>query len=130
MSLCTSYISLIGTFRFAIFGSYACLATAFGADHSAPPQDTIDQIVVTANKQPDPVADEKMREQVETALHSDPFFYDEHVTVTIKNGVITLRGIAFDEWDLRNAVRIARRVAGVKRVVNYLEIVVANEDDY
>lgn len=71
-----------------------------------------------------------MREQVQTALHSDPFFYDEHVTVTIKNGVITLHGIVFDYSDLQNAIRIAKRVPGVKRVYTDLEIVVGNTDDY
>jgi osmotically-inducible protein OsmY len=130
VSLSTSCISLVGTFRFAIFGSCACLATAVGADQETLSPDNIDQIVVTAKKQPNPVADEEMREQVQTALHSDPFFYDEHVTVTIKNGVITLHGIVFDYSDLQNAIRIAKRVPGAKRVFTDLEIVVGNEDDY
>jgi hypothetical protein len=130
VSLSTGYISRVGTFLFAIFGSFACLVTAVGADHAALSPDTIDQIVVTARKRPDPVAEEKMREQVQTALHSDPFFYDEHVTVTIKNGVITLHGIVFDYSDLQNAIRIAKRVPGVKRVYTDLEIVVGNTDDY
>jgi len=83
--------------------------------------------VVTAKKRPDPVADEKLTEQVEAALHSDPFFYDEHVTVTIRNGVVTLQGIVFDDWDLRDALRLSRKVAGVKRVVNDLEIKLGGE---
>jgi hypothetical protein len=52
----------------------------------------------------------------------DPFFYDGHVTVTIENGVATLRGIVFDDWDMRQAMRISRRIAGVKRVINDLDI--------
>jgi hypothetical protein len=63
----------------------------------------------------------------ETALHSDPFFYDEHVSVTINNGVVTLHGIVFDDWDLRSAMRMARRMPGVKRVVNDLEIKLGGE---
>jgi osmotically-inducible protein OsmY len=68
-----------------------------------------------------------LKEQVETVLHDDPYFYDEHVTVTLRNGVATLQGIVFDDWDLRNAIRLARRVPGVKRVINDLEIKLGGE---
>jgi osmotically-inducible protein OsmY len=57
--------------------------------------------VVTAKRRSDPVADKKMKTQVEEALHSDPFFYDEHVTVTMENGVATLRGMVFGDCDMR-----------------------------
>ena len=83
--------------------------------------------MVTAKKRADPVPDEKMKQQVEEALHSDAYFYDEHVTVTIKDGVATLQGIVFDDWDLRQAMRIARKVPGVRRVVNDLEIKLGGE---
>ena len=55
-------------------------------------------------------------------MRSDLYFYDEHVAVTIMNGVVTLRGMVFDEWDLRAALRISKKVSGVKRVINDLEI--------
>lgn len=71
--------------------------------------------------------DQVLKEQVETVLHDDPYFYDEHVTVTLRNGVATLQGIVFDDWDLRNAIRLARRVPGVKRVINDLEIKLGGE---
>ena len=77
---------------------------------------------MTAKRRPDPVADEKLKNQVEEALHADAFFYDEHVTVTISNGIVTLLGIVFDDWDLRSAVRISRKIPGVKHVINDLEI--------
>jgi osmotically-inducible protein OsmY len=54
-------------------------------------------------------------------------FSDEHVTVTVNNGVATLQGIVFDDWDLRDAIRIARRIPGVKRVNNDLEIKLGGE---
>ena len=82
----------------------------------------LEEIVVTAKRRSDPAADEKMSKQVEEALHSDAYFYDEHVTVTTKNGVLTLQGMVFDDWDLRRAVRISRKIPGVKRVVDDLEI--------
>ena len=87
----------------------------------------LDTIVVTAKRQMEPVPDAEVQEQVETALHSDPFFYDEHVSVTINNGVVTLHGIVFDDWDLRAAMRIAKRMPGVKRVIDDLEIKLGGE---
>lgn len=111
-----------------IFAGLVCWATSVSADNeAAPAARLLDPIVVTAKKRPDPVADERLTEQVETALHSDPVFYDEHVTVTIRNGVVTLQGIVFDDWDLRNAIRLARKVPGVRRVVNDLEIKLGGE---
>jgi len=38
-----------------------------------------------------------------------------------------MRGIVFDEWDLRVAKRIAKRIPGVKRVINDLEIELGGE---
>lgn len=80
-----------------------------------------DPIVVTAKRRME-VADEAVKEEVQNALHADRYFFDEHVTVTIKNGVVTLHGMAFDDWDMRTALRISRRIPGVKLVVNDLEI--------
>jgi osmotically-inducible protein OsmY len=112
----------------AVFALLACTAFLARADKVTAPANTrLDAIVVTAKKRSDPAADEKMKQQVEEALHSDAYFYDEHVAVTIKNGVATLQGIVFDDWDLRQAMRIARKVPGVRRVVNDLEIKLGGE---
>jgi osmotically-inducible protein OsmY len=106
----------------------AVRATPAGAgSQAAPAMGQLDQIVVTAKKHPTPVPDEVLTTTVETALHSDTFFFSEHVTVTIKNGVATLHGQVFDDWDLRQAIRISRKVAGVRRVVNDLEIVMTGD---
>jgi hypothetical protein len=112
----------------AVFALLACPAFLARADQITAPANTrLEEIVVTAKKRPDPVPDEKMKQQVEEALHSGAYFYDEHVTVTIKDGVATLQGIVFDDWDLRQAMRIARKVPGVRRVVNDLEIKLGGE---
>jgi osmotically-inducible protein OsmY len=84
-------------------------------------------MVVTAKRRPEVVPDEELTKRVEAVLHDDPYFYDEYVTVTVKNGVATLQGIVFDEWDLRQAIRLAKRISGVKRVVNDLEIKLGGE---
>ena len=78
--------------------------------------DRLDPIVVTAKKRQDRVADEVLSKRA-GCLALNPYFNDEHVTVTIKNGVVTLEGVVFDDWDVRTAIRIARKIAGVRRVV-------------
>jgi osmotically-inducible protein OsmY len=107
-------------------GGLVCWAALAGAQNVGAGR--LEPIVVTAKRHSDPVADEKMKTQVEEALHSDPFFYDEHVTVTVENGVATLRGMVFDDWDMRQAMRISRKIAGVKRVVNDLDMVQRSSD--
>jgi len=117
------------TFLAGIVGGSMFLAASAGAQHGpVPDAGRLEPIVVTAKRRSDPVADEKMKTQVEEAMHSDPVFYDEHVTVTVKNGVATLSGMVFDDWDVRQAMRISRRIAGVKRVINDLEMVQRSSD--
>lgn len=67
-------------------------------------------------------ADEQLRARVQAALGSDPYFYDEHVTVSVQNGDIHLRGFVSSDWDLLDAIRIARKAAGQHRVVDNLSI--------
>jgi len=96
-------------------------APPVAAQHApAAGRDALQEITVTARK----VAktDEEVREQVETALHSDRYIFSEHVAVTSKNGVVTLRGIATDYWDVIAMKRLVRRMPGVKRVVDDIDI--------
>jgi len=66
--------------------------------------------------------DEDLKQRVTAALHGDPYFYDEHVTVSIENGAVVLRGFVASEWDLRDAIRIAGKAAGDRRVIDDLSI--------
>lgn len=68
------------------------------------------------------VADDELRNRVQAALHSDPYFYDGHVSVSVEKGAVVLRGIVFSDWDLRDAIRIASKAAGGARVVDELSI--------
>jgi osmotically-inducible protein OsmY len=97
----------------------------FAADVIPPPGGKLNTVVVTGKRLSLP--DSELKEQVETAMRNDPFAPDQHVTVTIKDGVITLHGFVFDEWDLRVVKRIARRTPGVKRVIDDLEIELGGE---
>ncbi len=70
-------------------------------------------------------ADQQLKNDVDNALSSDPYFYGAHVSVSVRNGTVVLRGFVFSDWDLRDAIRIATRAAGGRRVVDDLTIEVA-----
>jgi osmotically-inducible protein OsmY len=59
---------------------------------------------------------------VQTALHADPYFYDEHVTVSVEQGAVVLSGFVLSSLDLQDAMRIARKAAGDNQVVDNLSI--------
>jgi osmotically-inducible protein OsmY len=68
------------------------------------------------------VTDDQLRKSVKTALHTDPYFYDEHVTVSVENGEVVLRGFVSSDWDIRDALRIASKAADGRRVIDNLSI--------
>lgn len=68
------------------------------------------------------LTDRELVERVKAALHADPYFYDEHVTVSAEQGAIVLRGFVFSDSDLQDAIRIASKAAGDRRVVDSLSI--------
>jgi BON domain len=106
----------------AAAGLGACGALRAGTPASDPSSKAetrpLDTIVVTAQR----LADERLRAEVESALHNAPTLMSDHLEVSIKNGVVTLTGMVFDDWDLRMARRAAKRIPGVKRVINDMEI--------
>ena len=69
-----------------------------------------------------PMANEELRARVQAALQADPYFYDTHVSVSVERGAIVLRGMVFSDWDLRDAIRIAGKAAGDRRVIDDLSI--------
>jgi osmotically-inducible protein OsmY len=78
------------------------------------------EVVVTATRR----ADAAVTAKVEQALHDDPYIFADHLSVVTENGIVTVQGIAFDVGDLHRALMLARRVAGRRRVVNEVELVV------
>jgi osmotically-inducible protein OsmY len=95
------------------------VATRVSAQNAPAPTASI---AASTTQGADRVADETLRKQVKAALHADPYFYDRHVTVSIENGAVVLRGFVFSDWDLRQALSIARKAAGDKTVVDNLSI--------
>ena len=63
-----------------------------------------------------------LRTRVTTALHTDPYLNDRHVTVSVEKGSVVLGGFVFSGWQVQDALRIARKAAGNTRVVDDLDI--------
>ena len=68
------------------------------------------------------LTDRELALRVKRALHAAPYLYDEHVAVSVDHGVVVLRGIVFSDSDLFEAIRIADKAAGDRRVVDDLSI--------
>ena len=85
-------------------------------------QSSLDPIFVTAKKRAAPVPDDVVTKQVEAALTDDPYLAISFLHVTTKNGVVELEGWVPEDWDTRMAMRIVKKIPGVKRVVNGLDI--------
>ncbi len=69
------------------------------------------------------VSNQELVKRVEMALQADPYFYEAHVSVSADNGSVVLSGMVFSDWDLADALRIARKAAGGARVIDNLTIV-------
>jgi osmotically-inducible protein OsmY len=70
----------------------------------------------------DAASNETLATQIRAALRADRYLDDDHIYVSIENGVVTLGGLVFDDWDLRSAMRIARKAAGDRLVIDNLSI--------
>jgi osmotically-inducible protein OsmY len=69
-----------------------------------------------------PMGQSALAQRVETALQASPYFYDRHVTVSAGYGGVVLSGFVFSDWDLRDALRLARQAAGDRPVIDNLSI--------
>jgi osmotically-inducible protein OsmY len=71
--------------------------------------------------------DQWLRDSVVRQLNSDPSFDATQIGVTNSDGVITLSGYVDTYAAVLAAVRVARRVFGVKAVANELEVKLAHD---
>jgi osmotically-inducible protein OsmY len=110
----------------AVVGSAAVVLAGFSLQAGAQAVDAsaLNQQAAAAQSTPsaDSVAAAKLMRRVKEALHSDPYFYDAHVSVSVENGAVVLRGFVSSDWDLRDAIRIASTAADGRRVVDNLSI--------
>ena len=102
-----------------VVGGLSALATQSVAQNAAA---SVEHPLRTDATSASRVADEILRGRVESALHSDPYFYDVHLTVSVEKGAVVLRGFVSSDWDLLDAIRIASRAAGDRRVIDELTI--------
>jgi osmotically-inducible protein OsmY len=79
-------------------------------------------VAVSANPSTAESADRELASRIKAALHADPYFYDGHVSVSVADGAVVLQGFVFSDWDLRDAIRIARAAAGNRPVIDDLSI--------
>jgi osmotically-inducible protein OsmY len=98
---------------------------AVGARPAAFAQATRADVVITATRE----ADAELTAKVTQALQDDPYLFVPHIDVVTENGVVKLQGIATDPAELRHALRLARRAARGRRVVDAVELWVVSEDN-
>jgi osmotically-inducible protein OsmY len=67
-------------------------------------------------------ADRETAQRVQAALDADKRLYAKHIFVRADNGVVRLTGYVWDPPELVEAAHVAELVAGVKQVVNDLEL--------
>jgi hypothetical protein len=75
------------------------------------------EVVITAQ------ADAAVAARVAQVLENDPFVDAGHISIETRDGVVILRGIAMDLGDLNRMLRLARRVAGKRRIVNQIDLI-------
>jgi hyperosmotically inducible protein len=68
------------------------------------------------------VTDDTITDQIRIKLAADPLVKGGAFTVEVKQGVVTLSGAVEQEKQRARADKIARRVKGVKQVIDKIEI--------
>ena len=103
-------------------------AAAFGMAGSAtrveaaPEVTQSGSVAASLHQGTDAMTGEELQRRVTAALHDDPYFPDEHVRVSVDRGAVVLHGFVFSGWDLQDALRIARKAAGSRQVIDNLSI--------
>jgi len=67
-------------------------------------------------------SDDQIYDQVRQRLAADRDVRGGGIAVDVKDGVVTLRGKVHEERQKHKAERVAKKVKGVKQVVNQLEL--------
>src|SRR5258706_14600458 len=67
-------------------------------------------------------SDAAIREDVELELRYDPKITSPDITVSVKDGVVTLAGFVSSYWEKDEAEKAAKRVYGVRAVANDIQV--------
>ena len=77
---------------------------------------------VALAKDPPPITDDSISDQVRIKMASDQLVGVLNFQVTVKDGVVTLAGAVEQKSLAARAEKLAKKVKGVKSVVNKIEI--------
>jgi len=69
------------------------------------------------------VSDAELAARVKAALRAAPDVNDTHIDVSIENGNIVLSGLVEDNRALLDALEIAKRAAGGRKVIDAISII-------
>jgi len=69
-----------------------------------------------------PVSDDFINDTVRQHLAADAIVKGGDIDVQVKDGIVTLKGAVHEQKQKDKAERLAKKVAGVKSVVNNLKI--------
>lgn len=67
-------------------------------------------------------SDDKIYDMVRQKLANDPDVKGGGLDVTVKNGVVTLKGVVHDDHAKEKAEKIVKKIKGVTSVVNQLTL--------
>ena len=84
--------------------------TAYGQSHRPPSKSTAS------------LTDDTLTDQIRLKLASDPVVKGGALNVVVKDGVVTLSGALAQEKQRARAEKVARKVKGVKQVIDTIEI--------
>lgn len=104
----------------ALVASSETLAQANSA--AASRSDPRAEVVVTAE------SDVRLAAKVQQALESDPYIYTGHISISAAGGVVRVEGMVEDPFDMLQILRLARRIAGRRRVINEIEVTTGSVD--
>jgi osmotically-inducible protein OsmY len=94
----------------SVFLVQATGLTAYGQPHRPP------------SKSAFPVTDDTITDQIRLKLAGDPVIKGGALNVEVRAGVVTLSGAVAKDKQRARADKVARRVKGVKQVINRIEI--------
>jgi osmotically-inducible protein OsmY len=95
-----------------------------GQAHAPARAETRPEVVISATRESNAVLVAK----VEGVMQSDPYLFVNHISVSADNGVVRLEGVVEDPFDMLQLVRLARRIAGKRRVINEIEVITGSVD--
>jgi osmotically-inducible protein OsmY len=68
------------------------------------------------------VVNRKLRERVRADLHAEPYLYARHIDIAVRRHAVVLSGVVFSDWELQDALRVAREVSGNRQVIDHLSL--------